>query len=273
MSFSVTKNGFYRRRRGILEHLEAGRISLFDAAVHDFLCLNAQSRVGTGSSLPPGIWFGSARKIWLLTGRQGSEKQIRRSLKKLEGLEWIKRWCKQGHRGDYPILVVRFLVRDASGKDFIVDAEETTDWRHPVLIPCRDLGHEPFVKRPRGGREASVLLQEGKNNRKEEKEVAQAQTPSRFIFEGDHLKVTQQQDRLLGEAFPWANRLGEYKKADSWLEANPAKRPRSPGRFLHNWFSRIPIPKANGGADARTRRAADLSRFDAVGRKAAGAMD
>ncbi len=269
----MTYNGFYRRRRGILEHMEASRITLFDAGLHDFLCLNAQSRVGTGSSLPPGIWFGSARKIWLLTGRQGSEKQIRRSLKKLEGLEWIKRWCKQGRRGDYPILLVRFLVRDLSGKDFVVNAEGTTDWRHPVLVPCGEGDRELSVKRPGTVREVSGFIQERKSNRKEEKEAAQAQAPSRFIFEGAHLKVTQQQDRLLGEAFPWANRLGEYKKADSWLEANPTKRPRSPGRFLHNWFSRIPIPKANGGADARTRRAADLSRFDAVGRKAAGAMD
>jgi hypothetical protein len=50
--------GFYKRRRGILEHLEAGRISLLDLAVHDYLNLKANLAMAFPSlrvfaSLPP----------------------------------------------------------------------------------------------------------------------------------------------------------------------------------------------------------------------------
>ncbi|MGB7494121.1 MAG: hypothetical protein WBR26_27785 [Candidatus Acidiferrum sp.] len=67
--------------------------------------------------------------------------------------------------------------------------------------------------------------------------------PSLSIFTGQHLSVTKKQDALLGEAFPWVDRPAEYRKADSWLEANSDKRPKKHGKFLHNWFSRIVPPK------------------------------
>ena len=159
----MTVRGFYRRRRGVLEHLQSGRITLFDAAVHDFLCLNAQSQVGNGSAIPPGVWTGSATKIYLLTGRNESQRIIRRSLEKLARIGWIKTWHEQGRKGDYPILISRLVVRDASGNDFIVNSEETTDWRHPVLLPYEPPRRDVTVKRPRCDREASGLLQEEKN--------------------------------------------------------------------------------------------------------------
>jgi hypothetical protein len=42
--------GWYPRRRGILEHLHSGRISLLDSAVHDFLCLTCNYRTGVVST-------------------------------------------------------------------------------------------------------------------------------------------------------------------------------------------------------------------------------
>ncbi len=56
---------------------------------------------------------------------------------------------------------------------------------------------------------------------------AQAQAPSRSAFKGTHLEITQGQDEILAEAFPWVDRQAEYKRMDSWLEANPKKDPRS----------------------------------------------
>ena len=50
--------GFYKRRRGILEHLEAGRISLLDLAVHDLICLRANAVVGNGSFFSAGCLDG-----------------------------------------------------------------------------------------------------------------------------------------------------------------------------------------------------------------------
>ncbi len=66
--------------------------------------------------------------------------------------------------------------------------------------------------------------------------------PSRFAFRGTHLRVTEKQDQLLGEAFPWVERTAEYRKMDAWLEANAERRPKNHSRFAHNWFSKIDTP-------------------------------
>ena len=103
---------FYRRRLAVLEHLKAGVITIFDDGLHDIMCMKAQHQVGNGSAIPPGVWIGSARSLWLLSLRQDEERKIRRSLEKLERLGWIKRWMEQGRNGDYPILIARLVVRD-----------------------------------------------------------------------------------------------------------------------------------------------------------------
>jgi hypothetical protein len=137
---------------GACEHIESGEISLFDDGLHDFICMKAQHRVGNGSAIPPGVWVGSARAIWLLTRRQDEERKVRRSLEKLERLGWIKRWVKQGQNGDYPILIARLVVRDQEGNDFSVNAEATKDWKHPVLVSLDEPRREVSVRRPRGVR-------------------------------------------------------------------------------------------------------------------------
>jgi uncharacterized protein YdaU (DUF1376 family) len=97
---------------------------------------------------------------------------------------------------------------------------------------------------------------------KEEKERTTAPaSPSPSVFAGQHFSVTQRQDALLGSAFPWVERQAEYRRADSWLEANPERRPKSnKNRFLHNWFSRIPQTK--GTAPGRKLSGSDLFKHN-----------
>jgi len=59
-----------------------------------------------------------------------------------------------------------------------------------------------------------------------------------LAFAGSHFKITKGQDRMLQEAFPWADLQGEYRKMDSWLEANPTRRPKRISAFAHNWMNR-----------------------------------
>lgn len=89
--------------------------------------------------------------------------------------------------------------------------------------------------------------------------------PSPSAFTGSHLVVSQKQDSALGAAFPWVDRQAEYRRAESWLEANPQRHPRKLQRFINNWFQRIQPPSVNGKganhAEDRTRsnlRAAGL---------------
>lgn len=131
----MSGNGYYPRRRGILEHLEAGRVSLLDTSIHDFLCLKANPIIGNGSSVPPGVCFTSARAIHALCPRTISERTIQRSLEHLEKNGWIRRWQKPGKPGNYPVLIARYSVRSLSGSEYRVNAEATTDWRSPILEP------------------------------------------------------------------------------------------------------------------------------------------
>jgi len=71
-----------------------------------------------------------------------------------------------------------------------------------------------------------------------------------FAFAGSHLKITVRQNELLQEAFAWADLQGEYRKMDSWLEANPERCPKKQSRFAHNWLARIPSP---GGQKSRAK--------------------
>jgi len=101
-----------------------------------------------------------------------------------------------------------------------------------------------------------------------------APSPSRPpAFAGQNFSVTEKQDHLLAEAFPWVDREAEYLKADSWLEANPSRKPKRISPFLHNWFNRIEKGNSNGArtkADERAERTGDAIRrvFGSAGKVA-----
>jgi hypothetical protein len=155
--------GFYKRRRGILEHLEVGTISLLDLAVHDYLSLKANLVIGGCSFLPAGVCKTSAVAIHATCPSQVNEKAIQRSLAHLENIGWIKRWNVQGKHGNYPILICRASVHDLSGKEYRVNGEETTDWRSPVYVPVGELS----LKGERSGHlESTDREEKGKKERK-----------------------------------------------------------------------------------------------------------
>ncbi len=126
--------GWYRRRRGVLEHVQSGEINLLELGIHDYLCLRANDQVDGGSdSVPVGVCFESARSIHGHCGRTVSERTVQRALDHLAALGWIKRWMERGKHGNYPILIARYSVQDARGNEYRISALETDDWRHPRL--------------------------------------------------------------------------------------------------------------------------------------------
>jgi hypothetical protein len=130
--------GFYKRRRGILEHLEAGRITLLDLAIHDYLNLKANLLVGSPCWIPPGICITSAVAIHAVCGGIVSYKTIQRRLRHLEEIGWIKRFHTPGKHGNFPVLICRASVHDVSGMEYRINGNETIDWRHPKLLPVRE---------------------------------------------------------------------------------------------------------------------------------------
>ena len=89
----MSDQGFYRRRRGIYEHLEIGDIDLLDLGLHDWLCGHARALMNSGK-YPAGVWIGNAEVIYEKTGKQTFHKvcKIRRRLAKLEKLKYIRRF-------------------------------------------------------------------------------------------------------------------------------------------------------------------------------------
>lgn len=159
--------GWYPRRRGILEHLDSGKISLLDAAVHDFVCLIADHRTGVA-------WI-SAEKIHALAGAGISLRAIQRSLAHLEEIAWIKRFRTRGQRGNYPVVIAKFHVisvtdnvTDASPKWMSVNIERTSDWRDVQFDPVTDASLADVLRRHRGvterGTDASPVQEERSNN-------------------------------------------------------------------------------------------------------------
>lgn len=59
-----------------------------------------------------------------------------------------------------------------------------------------------------------------------------------LAFAGSHFKITKRQNQILQDAFAWADLQAEYRKMDSWLEANPTRRPKRISAFAHNWLNR-----------------------------------
>ena len=158
--------GFYKRRRGILEHIEAGTIDLLESGIHDFLCLTANLLIGSSCSIPPGICFTSAPAIRAHC-RRVSERSIQRCIEHLEVIGWLKTWKVLGRRGNYPVLVCRGSVHDLSGKEYRVNGEKTTDWRNPVLEPVGEVsgGLSSSVTSLSGLRE--VRSETGENRKKQ----------------------------------------------------------------------------------------------------------
>lgn len=121
----------------MLQHLEEGRISLLDAAVHDFICLTADHRTG--------VSLASAEKVRALCPSDVTLRAIQRSLARLEEIAWIKRFRTRGQRGNYPVVIGKFYVlrvsqsvTETSPTWMSVNLDRTTDWRNVQFDPVTD---------------------------------------------------------------------------------------------------------------------------------------
>jgi hypothetical protein len=221
--------GFFQLRRGLWEHVRDGRMSITEALAFIYIGTQADTRTG--------IWKGSAKSLSSELGFP--ERTARDVLEKMEHGDYIRRFAVPGRHICYPILVHKFRLTNGEHDGELLNAllsDSPTDLAYFPREQSAELDGKHGVEH--GAAQKRINTVEGK---RETKEVAPG-LPS-LSFSGQHFTVTQKQDSLLGEAFPWIDRPAEYRKADSWLEANPDRRPRKANRFLHNWFSRITQPK------------------------------
>lgn len=208
--------GFLQLRRGLIEHLDQGRIGLTEFALCVLIYCLADPETG--------IWWGSSGLLALLSSIQ--PRTARDDIEKLETKGYLKRFPTPGSHSKYPILVHKYECSDGAMKGRRLNSTETSDWRNPVYELCED-----------GVKDGAALKEENKN-----KNTAGARVP--LAYDSEFLKITEKQDRALADAFPFADLPAEYRKMASWLAANPAKRKSNHNRFAHNWLARIPQPPA-----------------------------
>lgn len=173
----MSGGGFYKRRRGVVEHIETGTVDLLETGVHDYLSLRANLVIGNGSSIPAGVCFTSAPALRSYCRRWvRSDRTMQRILEHMEQIGWIKTWPK--NRGNYPTLICRATVHDLSGNEYRVSGEKTTDWRHPVYEPVGELSPNcPEVVRKLAG------LREVRDEKRKRREKQTPATPSLGVCE------------------------------------------------------------------------------------------
>ncbi len=117
-------SGFTPIRNAVEEHLEKGRLTYCDFGIY--------VKIHLGADYKTGVWWGSAKKLLTEGPADGSLRRIRESLRRLASIIFIKPFRVRGRRGNYPVLINKFDLRGEL-RGYRVNAEKTTDWRHPVL--------------------------------------------------------------------------------------------------------------------------------------------
>jgi hypothetical protein len=136
----MSGNGHVKRRRGILGHLQDGRITLLEEGAHDVISMLANKASG--------IWFGSARAFAANCGAGDvSERQGRHLLESLEQKGYIRRFTTPRAHGNYPILINKYEVTFGAQSGMRLNAVTSIDWRKPVYELRPEHGAEEGAER------------------------------------------------------------------------------------------------------------------------------
>jgi hypothetical protein len=164
-------NGWTQKRRGAVEHLCDGRLTLLEYGAHDVLLALANPLTG--------VWCGSAKALAAICGAgEVSERQARHLLESLEEKGYVRRFAtKRGH-GNYPILLNKFEITLGANKGMRLNAAKSDDWRNPVYEKRLEEGLEQGVVGGAARGEAHAPFREGKlKPETEKKKQGTAATP------------------------------------------------------------------------------------------------
>ena len=128
-------SGYVPKRRGVLDHLQEGRLTLLEYAAYDAMILLAEKSSG--------IWWGSAKALAAICGAGDlTERQARHLLESLENKGYIRRFATPRAHGNYPILIDKFQPTFGTQSGMRLNAAASDDWRHPVYDKCLEQGAE-----------------------------------------------------------------------------------------------------------------------------------
>lgn len=121
----ANKDGFVKYRNGIDDHLRAGTISLYEAAI--MLQISRQADYETG------LWIGSADRLVTDAPLDNSVKKVRRALRHLKAIGWIKGWKKYAGKAATHYLVGKWEATSGRHKGERINLEKTAIWSNPVF--------------------------------------------------------------------------------------------------------------------------------------------
>jgi hypothetical protein len=237
--------GFYKRRRGILEHIEAGVIDLRQAGIHDFLCLKANLVKGNGFPTPAGVVSTSAAAIRAHC-KSVSMRTVQRDLNHMEKIGWLKfsPWRKRGRRGNYPVLICRAPVHDVSGTEFRVSCEKTVDWRQPVYEPVAEVAG---ICRSSVGEVSRYRELEKEKEKKEKKNPAAKTAPPADPRRQPFLEAAYQAfTDHFGQKPSWQGK--DWKQLQILLAATGVPLEEMQARWRHYLASTEPFTVKKGGS-------------------------
>jgi hypothetical protein len=124
---------FVQKRRGILDHLQEGRLTLLEYAAHDVMLLKADKATG--------VWFGSAKALACTCGAGDlTDRQARHVLESLESKSYIRRFPTRRSHANYPILIHRYEVTFGAYTGMRLNAWASSNWRQPAYENCLEQG-------------------------------------------------------------------------------------------------------------------------------------
>lgn len=231
---ALSGNGYVQRRRGILGHLQDGRLTLLECGTHDVISMLADKATG--------IWFGSARGFAASCGAgEISERQARHLLESLEKKGYLKRFAKPRAHGNYPILVNKYEVTFGAHTGMRLNAAATKDWRRPVYESCAEHGVEKGVGK--GAERSPFQEQELRHEKEITPSSARAQAPSQAAI----CLATLLHERILANspaARVTVRQLGRWAKDVDLMLALDG-RSEDQIRELIEWSQRDPFWKTN----------------------------
>lgn len=124
--------GFVQMRRGLLEHIRAGRLTGNEGSLFMWLVLEADPCTG--------IVYGSAGLFATVYG--WSARNVREWLEGLERKGYIRRFSKPGSHACYPILINKYLCSHGAMRGKVLNAVASVSCINPAYDSCEEDGED-----------------------------------------------------------------------------------------------------------------------------------
>jgi hypothetical protein len=123
-SSTLFPEGFIAIRRGLADHLISGKMSAYMFSVYFVLLLQCDWSTG--------IWNGNAHRIYYALGGSMSLSEIRKNLAKLCRQLYVKSLHYQGRKGNYYVLINRYIPTVGEHEGKALNAIDSTSWKNPI---------------------------------------------------------------------------------------------------------------------------------------------